>query len=374
MSHSKIQEQLPSAFQRNFEEGLEVGASLALYHKGEKMLSLHEGWRNASKTEPWTPDTLTLIWSAGKGIASACLLHALQEKKISLEEKVSKFWPEFAQAGKENISIAQLLSHRAGLAALDQTGLALTDHEAVTHALASQPPNWDDDGTHGYGARTFGFLLDELLRRICAGEPLATYWRRVFGDPLNLDLWFGVSDSELARVAEVISPKKIPPLSKFTLAYANPFSLTRRTFAEPEGNKPPAAMNQEKARKAPIISFGALSTADALARFYSLLAIEKNNPFFTATTRAWMETPLAQGMDRVLLTETSFSAGFMMDQHHSILGSSHRAFGHPGAGGSLAFADPEREWGFAYLPNAMQPETLPGPRTQRLVDALYVEK
>ncbi len=371
MHFSQIQDQLSSAFQQNFDQGLEVGAAFALYHHGEKIISLYGGWRDAAKTQPWTEDTLTLIWSAGKGIASACLLHALQEKNISLEERVAAFWPEFAQAGKEKITIAQLLSHRAGLAALDQKGIALTDHDAVVTALAAQRPNWVYDGSHGYGARTFGFLIDELLRRICGGEPLTSYWRNVFGNPLGLDLWFGVSDSDLSRVAEVISPKQHPPLSKFMLAYANPFSLTHRTFAEPDGKHPPMTMNQREIRQASIISFGALATADALARFYSLLAIKENNPFFTPTTLSWLETPLAQGMDRVLLTETCFSAGFMMDRNNLILGSSTRTFGHPGAGGTLGFADPEREFGFAYLPNSMQPGTLPGPRTQCLVSALY---
>ncbi|MFZ4116270.1 MAG: serine hydrolase domain-containing protein [Chthoniobacterales bacterium] len=371
MNFSQIQDQLSSAFQQNFEEGLEVGASLALYHRGEKIISLYKGWRDVAKTQTWTEDTLTLIWSAGKGVASACLLHALQENNISLEEKVATFWPEFAQAGKEKITIAQILSHRAGLAALDQKGIALTDHNAVVEALAAQRPNWVYDGSHGYGARTFGFLVDELLRRICGGEPLAMYWRRVFGDPLGLDLWFGVSDADLLRVADVLSPKQHPPLSKFMLAYGNPFSLTHRTFAEPEGKYPPMAMNQRKIRQASIISFGALATADALSRFYSLLAIKENNPFFTPKTLSWLETPLAQGMDRVLLTETCFSAGFMMDTNNSILGSSPRAFGHPGAGGTLSFADPDHEFGFTYLPNAMQPGTLPGPRTQRLVNAIY---
>ena len=365
-----IQEDLTTAFHQNFSEELECGASLAVYHRGEKVLSLFGGWRDAAKTQPWTTDTLALIWSAGKGVAAACLLHVLQEKGISLEEPVVTFWPEFAAGGKEKTTIAQLLSHRAGLAALDQKGLSLRDHEAVVKALAAQSPNWKYDGRHGYGARTFGFLVDELLRRINEGESLAAYWRRIFADPLELDLWFGVSSEDLSRIAAVISPKKAPPLDQFMIAYGNPFSLTRRTFAEPEGHYPPTAMNQPLVHQSSIISFGALSTADALAKFYSLLATHDSG-YFTPTTLAQMETPLASGKDRVLLTETTFSAGFMMSKNQSLLGSSSRSFGHPGAGGALAFADPEHEIGFAYLPNAMQPGTLPGPRTQRLVEALY---
>ena len=130
-------------------------------------------------------------------------------------------------------------------------------------------------------------------------------------------------------------------------------------------------MNQPELRQAAIISSGAMSTADALAKFYSLLTIQQNNKHFTLTTRRWMETPLACGVDRVFLAETIFSAGFMMNNSQKIMGPSPLSFGHPGAGGAIAFADPEREWGFAFLPNKMHPGVLSSLRTQRLVEALY---
>src|SRR3990167_11287405 len=343
---------------------------MALYHKGKKVLSLYGGFMDSAKTQLWQPDTLTLIWSAGKGIATACLLHILQEKGIPLEATVATFWPEFAAAGKEKITIGQLLSHRAGLSALDATGLSLTDHDAVASALAAQSPNWNYDNTHGYGARTFGFLIDDLLRRLTDGEPLASYWRRVFAIPLNLDLWFGLPSEHLERTASVIPPKSPPPFSEFSQAYGDLTSLTRRTFAEPGGNRSLQIMNQSEIRQSPIISLGAIASAEALAKFYSILAMQEKNAYFHPTTLMWMQTPLAHGSDRVLLTETTFSAGFMMNNRDSIMGSSHYAFGRPGAGGALAFADPETELGFAYLPNAMHPGAMPGSRTQRLIEAL----
>lgn len=334
------------------------------------MLSLYQGWRDEARTRPWKEDTVALVWSAGKGVASACLLHALQEKGITPEEKVATFWPEFAQSGKENITIAQLLSHQAGLAALDQQGLAFTDHDAVVQALAAQVPNWTYDGTHGYGARTFGFLVDELLRRISKESSLAHYWRRVFADPLELDLWFGLPEKELSRAADTIPPKKIPPPSEFGAAYANPHSLTGRAFLEPGGSFSPRAMNQPALRCATNISSGAMSTADALAKFYSLAGMKKENRWFSPTTQDWMRTPLVRGKDRVLLTETVFSLGLMMNNSNGIMGRNPSSFGHPGAGGALAFADPDRELGFAFLPNAMHPGVLSCPRARRLVEAL----
>lgn len=371
MNYSKISEQLSSGFQRNFDEGLEVGASVALYQRGEKIISLYGGWRDGAKKEPWTEETLSLIWSAGKGIAAASLLHALEEKNISLEEKVASFWPEFAHAGKENITIAQLLSHRAGLAALDQKGLLLTDHKGIVEALTNQSPNWSYDGSHGYGARTFGSLIDELMRRITHGVPISSYWRTHFANPLKIDLWFGLPEEYLNRVATIIPPKIAPPSSDFSDAYCDPTTLTRRAFVEPGGSFPMASMNRPELRQASIISSGAISNASALAKFYSLVAMKENRPFFNKTTRDLMETPMASGIDRVLRQETIFSAGFMMNNSSKIMGINPRAFGHPGAGGTLAFADPEREWGFAYVPNAMHHGVLSGPRTQRLVNALY---
>ncbi len=364
----KLKQELTSVFQKTLEEEPLGGASLALYHRGEKVLSLYGGWKDAAATQPWEADTITLIWSAGKGIGSACLLHALQENKISLETTVGKFWPEFAQAGKKEITIAQLLSHRIGLAALDQKGLSLTDHEAIVKALAVQVPNWPYDGSHGYGARTFGYLIDELLRRITGVTSLAYYWRTQFADPLSLDLWFGLPENLISKTADVIPAKIAPPPSPFGTAYADQTSLTRRTFMEPGGSFSALAMNQPTLRQASIISSGAISTAEALAKFYSLLATQEETPYLNTTTRRWMETPITSGLDRVLMAETTFSAGFMMNGNPKIF-PSERSFGHPGAGGTTAFAIPEHELGFAFLPNAMHHGVLSGTRTQRFIEA-----
>lgn len=361
------QKNITEVFQRKFKEKLDGGAALALYHRGEKVISLHQGWCDEACTRPWQEDSLVLIWSAGKGVAAACLLHAMQEKGITPEEKITTFWPEFGQAGKENITIAQLLSHQAGLAALDKKGLALTDHNAVVEALAAQPPNWPYDGSHGYGARTFGFLLDELLRRISQVPSLAMYWRHYFADPFNLDLWFGLPPENLLRAVDAIPPKVAPPPSEFATAYAEPHSLTRRAFLEPGGSFSARAMNQTIMRCTENISSGAMSTAEALAKFYSLVAMKKKNPWFTQTTQHAMQTPIARGKDRVLLTETVFSLGLMINNSQKIMGCNPSCFGHPGAGGALGFADPEREIGFAFLPNAMHPGVISSPRTQEIV-------
>lgn len=342
------------------------GASLAVWRNGQPLLSLHGG--EAAEGRSWTASTPCLIWSASKGVAAACTLHVLQEHRIPLDTAVTKLWPEFAAAGKDTITLAHLLSHQAGLAAIDQQGLSITDHEAVAASLAAQSPNWPADGSHGYGARTFGFLLDEIVRRV-AGETLGSSWERIFRGPLGLDLWFGLPAERIDTAATVIAPKTPPAPGPFTRAFVDRSSLTRRALSEPGGLLSPAAMNSPAMRTASLPSLGAIATADALAHFYSLLG-GAGSPFFRDESLAAMRTTLSRGPDRVLIDQTSFSAGFMTNAS-GIFGPCPDAFGHPGAGGSLAFADPCLGLGFAFIPSAMHPGALPGPRTRSLVAALY---
>jgi CubicO group peptidase (beta-lactamase class C family) len=364
----KAPDRLKKAFAETLAENPQGGASLAVWRDGRPWISLHGG--ESSPGIPWITSTPCLIWSASKGIAAAVTLHALQEKNVPLETPVSELWPEFAASGKERITLAELLSHRAGLAAIDRTGLAITDHEAVAEALAAQAPNWKIDGSHGYGARTFGFLLDEIVRRI-AGEVLGSYWKRVFREPLGIDLWFGLPPGLIDTAATVIAPKVPPAPGPFTKAFGDPSSLTRRALSEPnsaQGMLTPAVMNTAAMRSASLPSLGAIATGDSLARFYSLLT--KPGPLLAAQTLSLMNTTLARGLDRTLLDQTAFSAGFMTNDF-GVYGPSSSSFGHPGAGGAIAFADPEHKLGFAYIPSAMHPGALPGLRTRKLVAALY---
>ncbi len=359
-------ERLEATFRDILAETPYGGASLAFWQEKKPLLSLHGG--ESSPGAPWTETTPCLIWSASKGVSSAVALHALQEKGIPLTARVSELWPEFAAEGKDRISLEELLSHRAGLAAMDQKGLAITDHEGVAEALAEQAPNWSFDGSHGYGARTFGFLLDEIVRRI-SGESLGTRWENHFRAPLGLELWFGLPEHLVESAATVTAPKTPPQPGPFSKAFSNPSSLTRCALSEPGGSLTPSVMNTPSLRMASLPSLGAIATANALAGFYAMLA-GAGGGLFRNETLATMRTTLAQGPDRVLIDRTSFSAGFMTNAF-GLYGPSSTAFGHPGAGGSIAFADPENGFGFAFIPSAMHPGALPGPRTRRLLATLY---
>jgi CubicO group peptidase (beta-lactamase class C family) len=392
----KLRQRLEPLFQENFEKRGELGAAVSVWQNGKQIVDLCGGFCDARREKPWTADTVVLVWSATKGIGSACVLHVLQRQKIELDRPVVEFWPEFAQADKDKITLGQLLSHQAGLCALDQR-VDVLDYNGVIRALEAQAPLWLPGTAHGYHARTFGFLLDELIRRI-AGKTLSNYWQENFAEPLELDFWIGLPEEENSRVATIYAAKsgKPPEPAKFYRDLVTPATLARRTFTSPYGLNVISKMNDPQIRAQPIVSFGGIGSASALAKFYSVLAnggTLNGQTFFSEKTIEWMTTTLSDGIDRVFQIPTAFSAGFMKDSQATavsnppsdkgrignrpslstrrLFSSSRTAFGHPGAGGSHAFADPENKIAFAYVMNQMEQSVLPTEKSLRLVDALY---
>ena len=325
--------------------------------------------------------------------------------------------PSLLRQAKKKSRSAQLLSHQAGLCALDRR-VDVLDYDAVIRALEAQKPLWLPGTAHGYHARTFGFLLDELVRRI-AGKTLSDYWQENFAGPLNLDFWIGLPEKENSRVATMYAaktpkafgaePKNRQSGSDFYTDLVTPGTLARKTFTSPYGLHVISKMNEPAIRAHPIVSFGGIGSASALAKFYSMLANGgkfDGQTFFSEKTIAWMTTTLAEGMDRVFQIPTAFSAGFMKDSAKAqgaavssgavasaeeasppsdkgwignrpslitprLFGPSRTSFGHPGAGGSHAFADPENKIAFAYVMNQMEQSLLPTEKSLRLVDAIY---
>ncbi len=372
-----LRAKLADLFEENFTGLGELGAAVSVWQHGKPLVELHGGFRDAKREQPWTADTIVLFWSATKGLGSACLLHALQERAISLERIVAEFWPEFAQAGKRAITIGQLLSHQAGLSALDEP-VDVLDYPAVIAALAKQTPLWPPGTAHGYHARTFGFLVDELTRRI-TGQRVSEYWRTTFAEPLELDIWIGLPEAQNQRAATIHAAKaggEQKP-AEFYCELVTPGTLVRKTFTSPAGLHSIAAMNTAENRAAKIVSFSGIGSASSLAKFYGMLAndgVLEGRRYFSPETIALMTTTLTSGIDRILRIPTAFSAGFMKDSPDAgrrIFGPSPSAFGHPGAGGSNAFADPENGISFAYVMNQMEQSLLPNEKSLRLIDAIY---
>src|SRR5438128_2643073 len=297
----RFRERLKPLFRENFERFGELGAAVSIWQNGKPIVDLYDGFCDARHEKPWSADTLVLTWSATKGIGSACVLHVLQEHRIGIDRTVAEFWPEFAQAAKERITLAQLLSHQAGVCALDAR-VDVLDYSAVIRALEAQNPLWSPGTAHGYHARTFGFLLDELVRRI-AGKTLSQYWREAFAQPLNLDLWIGLPERENPRVATIYAaksgrppePKNRQSGSDFYLDLVTPGTLARKTFSSPYGLQSVSGMNTPAVRAQPIVSFGGIGSAPALAKFYSMLSNGgklDGRTFFSEGTISRMTTTL----------------------------------------------------------------------------------
>jgi CubicO group peptidase (beta-lactamase class C family) len=373
----KLHQRLKPLFQENFEKLGELGAAVSVWQNGKPIVDLYGGFCDASREKPWTPDTVVLVWSATKGIGSACVLHALQRQNVELIRPVAEFWPEFAQSNKDKITLAQLLSHQAGLCALDQR-VDVLDYDGVIHALEAQTPLWFPGSAHGYHARTFGFLLDELVRRM-TGKTLSDYWQENFARPLELDFWIGLPEKENPQVATIYAAKsgKPPQPAQFYRDLVTPGTLARKTFTLPYGLNVISKMNDPDIRAQPNVSFGGIGSPSALAKFYSMLANGgklNGQTFFSQETMARMTTTLSDGFDRVFQIPTAFSAGFMKDSRHAarkMFGASATSFGHPGAGGSHTFADPENKIAFSYAMNQMEQSVLPNEKSLRLVDAIY---
>ena len=365
-------------FRDNFSKRDELGASVSIWHGGEEVLALASGFCDREQMRVWNHESTVPFWSATKGISAACILHLLDRSDLGLDDKVARVWPEFARAGKWQITFAQVLSHQAGLPLLDRKA-SIFDHAAVVVAIEEQEPCWEPGSRHGYHPRLFGFLLDEIMLRL-TGARIGEYFRREFADPLGLDVWIGLPDAEHDRVATLYPGRMSDPEGEedFYRAFADPQSLTRRAFGSPAGLPAVSGMNAPEAWHAGWPALGGVGSARGLAKFYAMLAgggTWKGKRYFPENVLQAMSATMVSGTDAVFCIPSAFSAGFMKDCPGSgrrrIFGPSNEAFGHPGAGGSLAFADPENNLAFAYTMNQMSYGVLPGPRALDMVDAIY---
>lgn len=365
-----MEERLKGCFERNFSERGELGASVSVWQGGEELVSLSDGWCEREKARPWTDETLVPFYSLTKGLASATLLVVMDELGVVPDDEVSSVWATFPVAGG---TIAQMMSHQLGLAALDEVA-EVWDHDAVIASIEKQSPNWAFGSGHGYHPRTFGFLLEEMVRAL-SGKSLGEVWRAEIAEPLGLDAWIGLPQSEFGRVAKLYPGKmdKGDLDSAFYRELHQKGSLVGKSFFSPRGLHSVREMNEMRARQAALPAMGGIGTARAVAKFYQ--AAGGAIPFFSSNVRQWMRTMLACGSDRVLQTRTAYSCGFQMDpldergkKERFHYGLSPRGFGHPGAGGSHAFVDPDSGLSFAYVMNQLELSPLPGRKTLDLVN------
>jgi CubicO group peptidase (beta-lactamase class C family) len=362
-------EVIQGAFFNNFNLRGEVGASVSLWIGDSEICSLHHGFRDRERNVPWDAATIAPVWSATKGPAAAVTLLALHDRGLTPDSPIGEIWPELARGRLARFPLATLLSHQCGLAALD-VSVPVQNHEAVVAALNAQAPKWLPGEGHGYHPRTFGFLVDELVRR-CHGRPLGELWRDRIAEPLGLDFWISLPASEDHRVAEMLTPRAaIDPSSQdFYRALSQSGSLSASAFASPRGLSAVAEINQPETRRLALAGFGGIGSARALAHFYAVMASggrSNGKQIIPEAVCEWAQNERSESFDKVLLVPTAFTAGFMRQPPSFPSGT----FGHPGAGGSHAFADPARGLGFAYVMNQMERSVFPTEKALSLIRTL----
>ncbi|MEU5363403.1 serine hydrolase domain-containing protein [Streptomyces sp. NPDC005925] len=392
-------EPVREAFARNFAVLGERGAAVAVYRDGRRVVDLWGGAKDVAGGFPedgdrggaWQRGTAQVVRSATKGVAAAVLLLLRQRGELDLDAPVGEYWPEFKAHGKERVLVRHVLNHRAGLPVLDRP---LTPAEALDplrgpEAVAAQAPVWEPGTGHGYHALTYGWMLDELVRRV-TGRGTGEWIAAEIAAPLDLDLWLGLPAAEEAagragRVGDVGTPEPASPSSSGVLrarpkrsvteAYQDPDSLTRRAFA---AITPFPDQNDPAYRASVMPATNGIATADGLARFYAALIGDVRVDgrggrggvrLFDPATVELARAEESAGPDRVLVVGTRFGLGYMLHGSASpFLGPG--SFGHPGRGGTLGFADPETGIAFGYVTNGFRRTVTADPRAQALVRAV----
>ena len=373
-------ESVREAFSLNFSHRRELGGACCIYHRGEKVVDLWGGVRNERTGELWERDTMVLVHSSTKGLAAMTLAVAHSRGWLDYDALVCRYWPEFAQHGKEHITVRQLLAHQAGLFALDVPvdRSLVADLDRLAVVLARQKPAWDPGTRQGYHGVTVGFYESELLRRIDPQHrSLGAFFQDEIATPLGLDVYIRLPESiPESRLATLTRPGMGEMLRgfgpRFMLATMNTHSKIRRTL---RGSELPADSTRIYARNLEIPAGGAVGTARAIARAYGVFATGGQELGLRRETLDLLAAPAvapARGfLDECLGAEVQFSLGFMKPSAVWPFGSSAASFGSPGAGGSLGFADPQAGIGYAYVTNRMGTTLTGDPRDVALRDALY---
>lgn len=354
----RVRDQFASHFKRT-DEFQELGAALAIYQRGEKIVDLHGGYMDAARRKPWSKRTLVNIWSASKGVMALAIAQLVDRNALSYDQTVATWWPEFAQNGKGAITLAQVMSHRAGLNGFAEptTPEDLYDWDMITDRLARQAPLWPPGSAASYHGMTFGWLTGEIIRRV-TGQTPKDYIRQQIAEPIGADLHLGLPRERLDDAAEIVPP--LPDNTKVELS-----ATARHTIENPIPNA--AAANEAGWRAAQIPAVNIHATADGLARVYGALAnggVIDGVELISRKGLAAMTAPQGDPFDE-MLGQRQWAAGFALNIG-GLYGDSPHAFGHSGWGGSFGFADPETSRGVGYVINRMGSALNGDPRAKSL--------
>lgn len=383
-------ERVAHAFERNFTEHNELGASVCVMLDGEPVVDLWGGTAREGTGEAWERDSLSIVWSSTKGAVSFCTHLLAARGELDLDAPVADYWPEYAANGKATTTVKMLLNHQSGICALSEPlpQGAFADWDTVIRAIENQTPFFEPGTTHGYQALTYGWLLGEVIRRV-SGQSLGTFFRKAIAEPLGLEFWIGLPEALEAKTARMIMPEPdLENLSPFLRAMMDPKSVQALALGNSGGymdlgDDGVRNFDSRLAHAAEIGAAGGLANGRGLAGLYAPLACGgtlNGSKFVDADTLARMAAvSSASSRDFTLLAPMRFSLGYFksMDNRRAPAGTRdsmflpEAAFGHPGYGGSIGFADPESRISFGYNMNRMGQGMLLNARGQGLIDAVY---
>ena len=368
-------------FRRNFRERNELGAACAVVVDGALAVDLWGGHCDRRRTKPWTSDTLVTVFSTSKGMAGSAVAVAHSRGLFDLDATVASYWPEFGESGKEAVTVRQLLAHEAGLPVIDaRLDLAtIADHDRLGQALAAQAPKWIPGTTHGYHAVTLGWYESQLLRRV---DPEARPVGRFFADEvaavLGVEFYLGLPDSvgsdRIAtftgggRARQALHLREVPwPLLRRLM---NPRSLTAKAMNTAKVGMKFSDLNTRRLLELELPSFNGVGTARAVATVYGELAVGGPRLGLGTVTVEELQREVPASFDQFFGLDSAFTMGFMKPFPILPFGSSPKAFGHTGAGGSFGYADPDTAVGYAYTMNRAGYSLPTDPREIALRNAL----
>ena len=372
-------ENVRAEFERNFAERGEIGAAVSAYWRGEKVVDLWGGCRAWDGDAPWEEDTMVVVYSTTKGISAMTLAVANARGWLDYEAPIARYWPEFAQQGKEAITVRQLLGHEAGLVWLDEEISIdrLRDLDGIARVLARQKPVWAPGTRHGYHAMTIGLYMQELLRRADpAHRTFGRFFREEVAAPLGLDFYIGLPPEVPTRRLATMMPlspgralRALPTTpGPLVVRVLWPWSLLHKSMLFNEVN-----WNDRRSLEVEVPAGNGVGTARAIARLYSVFAEGGAELGVGAETMADITAAPASdhAKDVIMGVPAYYSLGFLRPGPEVAFGSSPRAFGTPGTGGSFGFADPDARLGYAYVMNKTDFYIFDDPREKSLRDALY---
>jgi CubicO group peptidase (beta-lactamase class C family) len=362
-------EPVKTVFAENFKNDLEVGASLAITIKGKYVMDIWAGYSNEAKTFPWQKDTIVNVYSTTKVMTALCVLMLVDRNLIDLDAPVAKYWPEFKQAGKDELPVRYLLSHTAGIPGFDTKIEAETlyDWECCTNLLAAQKPWWKPGTKSGYHSITFGYLLGELVRRI-TGKTLGTFFRDEVATPLNADFHIGLPAEHDDRVGQLIPP--IPPALQEGVTI-DPNSIPVRVFSNPIITARETLTREW--RNAEIPASNGHGNARSIARVGAALACGGELDGVKLLSLSTIEKAIEEqsyDIDLALNVPIRFGVGFGLVSKEMPISANPRSFYWGGWGGSHLTMDLDAKMSWAYAMNRMIQSLTGDPRTMKLREAI----